>query len=101
MPRFYFDLKRYRDAAVKGETPWTPAVGIYFQLDVAFELIEAEGYPAIHARHAACGAAARAGLAAMGFALFATAPDGTSRHPCRALNWPSCPPPAVRRRALR
>jgi aspartate aminotransferase-like enzyme len=71
MPRFYFDLKRHRDAAVKGETPWTPAVGIYFQLDVAFELIEAEGYPAIQARHAACGAAARAGLAAMGFQLFA------------------------------
>ena len=71
MPRFYFDLKRHRDAATKGETPWTPAVSIYFQLDVAFELIEAEGYPAIHARHAACGAAARTGLSAMGFGLFA------------------------------
>lgn len=73
MPRFYFDLRRHRDSATKGETPWTPAVGIYFQLDVAFEIIEAEGYPAIHARHAACGAAARAGLAAMGFELFAEA----------------------------
>jgi aspartate aminotransferase-like enzyme len=71
MPRFYFDLKRHRDSATKNETPWTPAVGIFFQLDAAFELIEAEGYPAIHARHAACGAAARAGLASMGFELFA------------------------------
>jgi aspartate aminotransferase-like enzyme len=71
MPRFYFDLRRHRDSAAKGETPWTPAVSVFFQLDVAFELIQAEGFPAIHARHAACGAAARAGLAAMGFTLFA------------------------------
>ena len=91
MPRFYFDLKRHRDAAVKGETPWTPAVGIFFQLDVAFELIEAEGYPAIQARHAACGAAARAGLAAMGFALFADPAHAsntvTSAHLPEGVEW--------------
>jgi aspartate aminotransferase-like enzyme len=71
MPRFYFDLLRHRDSLVKGETPWTPAVGLCFQLDAALDIIEAEGYPAIFERHAACGAAARAGLAAMGFQLFA------------------------------
>ena len=42
-----------------------------FALDVALKLIEAEGYPAIFARHAACGAAARAGLKALGFRLLA------------------------------
>lgn len=91
MPRFYFDLKRHRDSATKGETPWTPAVGIYFQLDVAFELIEAEGYPAIHARHAACGAAARAGLSAMGFQLFAdqayASNTVTSAHLPEGVEW--------------
>lgn len=91
MPRFYFDLKRHRDSATKGETPWTPAVGIYFQLDVAFELIEAEGYPAIQARHAACGAAARAGLAAMGFQLFAdqayASNTVTSAHLPEGVEW--------------
>ena len=71
IPRFYFDLKRARDAAAKGETPWTPAVGIAFALDAALELIEAEGYDAIFARHAAVAAATRAGLSAMGFRLFA------------------------------
>ena len=71
MPRFYFDLAAHRDSAAKGETPWTPAVGVCFALDVALDMIEAEGYPAIFARHAACGAATRAGLAAMGFRLFA------------------------------
>ncbi|MGH2408458.1 MAG: hypothetical protein ACRDF7_10325, partial [Candidatus Limnocylindrales bacterium] len=58
-------LKAHRDMADKGETPWTPAVGIVFALDVAIGLLEAEGYPAIFARHHACGAAARAGLAAL------------------------------------
>lgn len=93
MPRFYFDLKRHRDAGTKGETPWTPAVGIYFQLDVAFGLIEAEGYPAIHARHAACGAAARAGLSAMGFNLFADPAHAsntvTSAHLPEGVEWSS------------
>jgi aspartate aminotransferase-like enzyme len=71
MPRFYFDLAAHRTSLAKGETPWTPAVGVCFALDVALELIEAEGYEAIFARHTACGAATRAGLRAMGFELFA------------------------------
>ena len=71
MPRFYFDLAMHRDSATKGETPWTPAVGVCFALDVALGLLEEEGYPAIFARHAACGAAARAGLMSLGVRLFA------------------------------
>jgi aspartate aminotransferase-like enzyme len=73
MPRFYMDLGAHRKSAASGETPWTPAVGILFALDVALGLIEAEGWDAIYARHAACGAAARAGLAALGFVPFAEA----------------------------
>ena len=71
MPRVYFDLTLHRDSAVKGETPWTPAVGVAFALDVALGMLEAEGYAHIFARHAACGAATRAGLQAMGIRLFA------------------------------
>jgi aspartate aminotransferase-like enzyme len=71
MPRFYFDLRKHRESASKGETPWTPAVGVAFALDEALKLIEAEGYEQIFARHAACGAAARAGLSALGIRLFA------------------------------
>ena len=71
MPRFYLDLVRHRESLAKGQTPWTPAVGLCFQLDVALELIAAEGYERIFARHAACGAATRAGLSALGFDLFA------------------------------
>jgi aspartate aminotransferase-like enzyme len=89
LPRFYFDLVRHREVLPKGQTPWTPAVGLFFQLDAALDLMKAEGREAIYARHAACGAASRAGLAAMGFDLFAdqahasntvtsaTVPEGT------------------------
>lgn len=71
MPRFYFDLVKHRDALPKGQTPWTPAVGLIYQLEAALALMEAEGLEGIFARHAACGAAARAGLRALGFELFA------------------------------
>jgi aspartate aminotransferase-like enzyme len=71
MPRFYFDLVKHRDTLPKGQTPWTPAVGLVFQLEAALALMEAEGLEGIFARHAACAAAARAGLRTMGFELFA------------------------------
>jgi aspartate aminotransferase-like enzyme len=71
MPRFYFDLAKARKSFATGETPWTPAVGVLFGLDVALEMLEKETYPAVFARHAACADAARAGLTALGFQLFA------------------------------
>jgi aspartate aminotransferase-like enzyme len=70
MPRFYLDLAKHRDSHRDGQTPWTPALAVMFQLDVALEQMEGEGREAIFARHAACAAATRAGLAALGFDLF-------------------------------
>ena len=91
MPRFYFDLLKHREALPKGQTPWTPAVGLILQLEAALALIEAEGLEDIFARHAACGAAARAGLRSMGFQLFADqayASDSvTSAHVPEGLEW--------------
>ena len=71
MPRFYFDLVKARKSMATGETPWTPAVGVLFAMDVALEMLEVEGYEHIFARHAACAAAAQSGLTALGFKLFA------------------------------
>ncbi|MFI5254079.1 MAG: pyridoxal-phosphate-dependent aminotransferase family protein [Candidatus Limnocylindrales bacterium] len=93
MPRFYFDLRAHQASAATGETPFTPAVGVAFALDVALGLMEAEGYDAIFARHHACGAAARAGLSALGLALFAE-PDHASDTVTAAwlpdgLEWPA------------
>jgi aspartate aminotransferase-like enzyme len=43
MPKFYFDLVAHKTSAESGQTPWTPAVAVMFQLDVALNLMEQEG----------------------------------------------------------
>ena len=71
MPRFYFDLLAHRKSLATGETPWTPAIAVAYQVDEGLRLMGLEGREAIFARHEACAAATRAGLAALGFELFA------------------------------
>jgi aspartate aminotransferase-like enzyme len=71
MPRFYLDLRAHRDAATNGQTPFTPAIAVVYQVDEGLRLMAAEGADHIFARHEACAAAARAGLVALGFELFA------------------------------
>ena len=73
MPRFYFDLLKHRESARNGETPWTPAIAVVYQVDEGLRLMAAEGADRIFARHEACAAATQAGLEALGFQLFADA----------------------------
>jgi aspartate aminotransferase-like enzyme len=70
MPRFYLDLRRHRDSAANGETPWTPAVAVLFQIDEGLRLMQAEG-DGVFARHETCAAMTRTGLRAIGFELLA------------------------------
>jgi aspartate aminotransferase-like enzyme len=71
MPKFYFDLKEHKKSLAKGETPWTPVLPIYFGLDVALDMMLAEGLPAIVARHERIGQAARDGVKRLGCSLLA------------------------------
>jgi aspartate aminotransferase-like enzyme len=71
MPKFYFDLAAHKTSAEAGQTPWTPAVAVMFQLDVALDFMAQEGLEEIWKRHAAVGAAVRAGLTTLGFKLLA------------------------------
>ena len=71
MPRFYLDLRKHRDAMADGETPWTPAIAVAFQVDEGLRLMNEEGMAGVFARHVACAAATQAGLEALGFQLFA------------------------------
>jgi aspartate aminotransferase-like enzyme len=71
MPRFYFDLRRHRDTAATWQTPWTPAVAVMYQVDEGLRLMEEETPDGVFRRHAACAAAARAGLRGLGFELLA------------------------------
>jgi aspartate aminotransferase-like enzyme len=70
MPRFYLDLKRHKDTAAAGETPWTPAVAVMYQVDEGLRLMQAEG-EGVFTRHAAAQTMTRAGLRALGFELLA------------------------------
>ena len=71
MPRFYLDLRKHLDAMASGETPWTPAIAVGFQVDEGIRLMNEEGQAGVFARHVACAAATQAGLQALGFELFA------------------------------
>jgi aspartate aminotransferase-like enzyme len=69
MPRFYFDLGRHRDSLPKGQTPWTPAMSIFFGLDVALERMAEEGTERIFSRHASIARMVRSGVKEMGLEL--------------------------------
>jgi aspartate aminotransferase-like enzyme len=71
MPRVYLDLRAHRDSHATGQTPWTPALAVVYQVDEGLRLMNAEGAENVFARHEACAAATRAGLHALGFELFA------------------------------
>ena len=74
-----------------GQTPWTPAIAVVYQVDEGLRLMAAEGKAHVFARHEACAAAARAGLDALGFELFADPPLAsktvTAAHVPDDLDW--------------
>ena len=70
-PRFYLDIRTHRESAAAGQTPFTPAIAVVYQVDEGLRLMQAEGMTGVFARHEACAAASRAGLRALGFELLA------------------------------
>ncbi|HKD58806.1 MAG TPA: alanine--glyoxylate aminotransferase family protein [Terracidiphilus sp.] len=81
-PRYYFDLRKERKNAVKGESAYTPAVALVAGLGAALDYIAGQaggdlekGRIALVNNAITNAAATRAGLVALGFTLFApTAP---------------------------
>lgn len=50
-PRFYLDLKKYRDNLLKDTTPFTPALSLLFGLEQVLNLIDEEGLDEVYKRH--------------------------------------------------
>jgi aspartate aminotransferase-like enzyme len=71
LPRAYWDFKAARRSLEKGQTPYTPPVSIYQGLDIALDMMLAEGRDAIFARHHAVGELTRRRVRALGLQLFA------------------------------
>jgi aspartate aminotransferase-like enzyme len=71
MPRFYWDFGAMRKAAKDGSTAFTPAISLFYALQVALDLMLQEGKEAIYERHRRTGEWVRRELQAMGLQLFA------------------------------
>jgi aspartate aminotransferase-like enzyme len=70
-PRFYLDLKKAKDFAAIGQTPWTPPVSICYALDVALDRYASEGPANVWARHERYTRAIVAAAEALGLTIFA------------------------------
>ncbi|MEB3273217.1 MAG: pyridoxal-phosphate-dependent aminotransferase family protein [Prochlorothrix sp.] len=71
LPKFYFDLGVYKKNAAKNLTPFTPPINLYFALNEALDMMQAEGLENIFARHARLRQATRDAVKALGFTCFA------------------------------
>jgi len=77
-PRYYFDLRKERKAAEKGETSYTPATSLFAGLAAALDYVRqmgegdlTSGRDALIANAELCAAMTRAGAQALGYRLFA------------------------------
>ena len=80
-PRFYFDLRKERKSAAKGETAYTPATSLFAALGAALEFVRTmgkgdlvKGREALVENAELCAAMTRAGVQAAGLKLYAAAP---------------------------
>jgi aspartate aminotransferase-like enzyme len=70
MPRYYWDFSKAKDYLQKGQTPWTPAISVFYALNTTLDLMLSEGLNNIFARHARVAQIARNGVKSLGFSLF-------------------------------
>jgi len=90
MPRFYWDLKAAHNSFLKAQTPYTPAISLFYALKAALQLLEAETLEGSWARHRLMGEMCRAGVKAMGLQLLAR-DEATASNSVTAVVWPVDP----------
>jgi len=86
MPRFYFDLARAKSSLEKEQTPWTPALSVFFALDHAFSLMREEGLESIYERHRKAGELTRSLAEQNKLELFAN--KNYASNTVTAIKWP-------------
>ena len=80
-PRYYFDLRKERKSAAKGETAYTPATSLFAALGAALEFVRgmgngdlAKGREELVNNAEICAEMTRAGAKALGLKLYAASP---------------------------
>jgi aspartate aminotransferase-like enzyme len=71
MPRYYFDLRLYKKALKKNNTPFTTPVNLVYGLQTTLQMLKGEGMEGLFARHRKLRDATRAAIRRLGLALFA------------------------------
>ncbi|MCX7661331.1 MAG: aminotransferase class V-fold PLP-dependent enzyme, partial [Candidatus Omnitrophica bacterium] len=71
LPKYYFDLKKAKDALKKTDTPFTPAITLVIGLREALNLIKEEGLENVFRKHKRLASAVRSAVKALGLELFA------------------------------
>lgn len=98
MPRFYWDVRPYLNMLSKQQTPYTPAVSLWYGLRESLRMIHEEGIENSWSRHRLIGEMARAGVRALGLELLA--PPEVASNTVTAIKAPSGMDPAKIRRTV-
>ncbi len=86
---YYADLLAHRKSAEKGQTPYTPAMPLFFALEEALKLLEVEGLEARIDRYSVYATSIRAAVQAMGLELFPKlSPSSAYSNTVTAINVP-------------
>ena len=78
-PKFYFDLKKERQAQTTGQSAYTPATTLLFSLQASLQKLHRFGVEAFADHHQRLGQAARVAVPKLGLELFA------KKHPSNSL----------------
>lgn len=76
-PRYYLDLRKYRDTLLNNSTPFTPGLSLLLGLEEALNLLEEEGLASVYGRHKLMMNMTRAAMKAIGIPLLASDTDAS------------------------
>ncbi|MSP13678.1 MAG: alanine--glyoxylate aminotransferase family protein [Chloroflexi bacterium] len=101
LPRFYFDFAQYEEWMAKGQTPWTPAVSVYFALQNGIKLIKDEGLENVLARQQRVADYTRQEVRRLGLQLFGNPGIGFYSNTVTAISIPESLDGEAIRKSLR
>jgi aspartate aminotransferase-like enzyme len=74
-PRYYFDLLAYQRFAEKGQTPWTPAISLFYGLYRALQTVNKKGITKVINEHRTIAEFTRKQIKNIGLEIFPTNPS--------------------------
>ena len=77
MRKYYMDIGKAKRYSELGQTPFTPAVSLYYGLDMALDMMYQEGQEQTNARHHAVAEHTRRRIKGLGLSLLAEGPQAS------------------------